>query len=193
MKVSAKLKNLRMSPRKVRLVTSLVKNLDIEDALIQLDHTVRRSSLPIEKLLKSAIANAENNFGLDRTNLYVCDIQVGEGVKYKRWLPRAFGRATPLLKKSSNIYITLEERVEGKGRKSKEEMEKERKRREEEKKKMEKELREEQDKLAKEKTPFAKAAEGKEEIPFREKRAEEEQKKKEKKGWVKRMFQRKAG
>ncbi len=189
MKVQAKLNNLRISPRKVRLVAGLIKGSDASDALVQLKNTVKRSSLVVEKLLNSAIANAENNFGLDRDNLYVYDIQVGEGARLKRWLPRAYGRATPLLKKTSNIVITLEERVEGKGRKSKEQMEKIKKEREEAKKKMEKEMREQKEKeekeikekegmdkfLAdKEKPSYAKASEGK-------------------KGWMKRMFQRKSG
>ena len=188
MKVTAKLSNIRISPRKVRLIAGLVKDLDVEEALVQLGSTVKRSSSPLEKLLRSAIASAENNFGLDRDNLYICDMQVGEGVKFKRWLPRAFGRATPLLKRSSNVYLTLEERVEGKGRKTKEQLEKEKKKRTEEKKKMEKEIQEERSASA-----DAKTAEDKTEIPFREKRAEEEQKKVAKKGWMKRMFQRKSG
>jgi large subunit ribosomal protein L22 len=187
MKVTAKLSNIRISPRKVRLIAGLVKDLDVEEALVQLGSTVKRSSSPLEKLLRSAIASAENNFGLDRDNLYICDMQVGEGVKFKRWLPRAFGRATPLLKRSSNVYLTLEERVEGKGRKTKEQMDKEKKKREEKKKKLEKELQEEREKSA------SPADKEKAEVPFREKRAEEEQKKVAKKGWMKRMFQRKSG
>jgi large subunit ribosomal protein L22 len=188
MKVSAKLKNLRISPRKVRLVISLIKGLDVSDAVVQLNNTGKRSSLIIEKLLKSGIANAENNFGLDKENLYVCDIQVGEGTRLKRWLPRAFGRASQILKRTSNITLILEERIEGKNRKSKEQMAKEKKRREEEKKKLEKELQEERSVSTK-----ALADKEKTEIPFREKRSEEEQKKGGKKGWVKKMFQRKAG
>src|SRR4030042_3779171 len=189
MKISAKLKNLRISPRKVRLSAGSIKGLDVSDALVQLENTVKRSSPVIGKLLNSAIANAENNFGLDKDNLYVYNIQVEEGTRLKRWLPRAYGRATQLLKRTSNIIITLEERVEGKGRKSKEQMEKIKKEREETKKKMEKELREQKEKeekeikekegvdkfLAdKEKPSYAKASEGK-------------------KGWMKRMFQRKSG
>jgi large subunit ribosomal protein L22 len=193
MKVSAKLKNLRISPRKVRLIAGLIKGLDVNEAAVQLENTVKRSSLPVEKLLRSVIANAENNLGLDKDNLYVYDIQVGEGIKYKRWLPRAFGRATPILKRTSNIFVTLEERVEGKGRKSKEEMEKEKKKRKEEKKKLEKEMQAEREKLAKVKPGLEQKMEGKEEIPFREKRVDEEQKRGEKKGWIKKMFQRKSG
>lgn len=193
MKVSAQLNNLRITPRKVRLVADLIKGRDVEDAKAQLRHIVKRSCPVIEKLLKSAIANAENNLGLDRDNLYVYDVQVGEGTRLKRWLPRAFGRASQILKRTSNTTLVLEERVEGKNRKSKEQMEKIKKERAETKKKMEKEIQEERDKAEKEKPSSAKATEAKAEIPFREKKAEDEQKKGEKKGWMKKIFQRKSG
>ncbi len=140
MKVSAKLKNLHISPRKVRLVAQLIKGLDVNEAFSQLESTVKRSSSIFEKLLKSAIANAENNWGLDRDNLYVWDVQVGEGYKMKRWLPRAYGRATPILKRASHITLILEEKIEGKNRKSREQIAEEKKKREEEKKKFQKEL-----------------------------------------------------
>ena len=63
MKVIAKLKSLRVSPRKTRLVTQSIKGVDVNDALVQLGYLIKKSSLPVEKLLRSAIANAENNFG----------------------------------------------------------------------------------------------------------------------------------
>lgn len=113
MKVEATLKNLRISPRKVRLVINLIKGMDATNALVQLSHTVKGSSRDIEKLLRSAIANAENNFGLDRENLIVADVQVGGGPTLKRWLPRAHGRATPLMKRTSNVYLILDEKIEG--------------------------------------------------------------------------------
>ncbi|EKE16145.1 MAG: 50S ribosomal protein L22 [uncultured bacterium] len=114
MKVEAILKNLRVSPRKVRLVVNLIKGMDANEALVQLPYTGKKSNREIGKLLKSAIANAENNFGLDVKNLFVSDIQVGEGPTLKRWLPRAFGRATQLMKRTSNIYLILEEKIESK-------------------------------------------------------------------------------
>ncbi len=126
MKVTATLKNLRMSPRKVRLVTRSIVGMNCSVALIQLQNLVKKTSNPLEKLLRSAIANAENNFGLDKDNLFVNNIQVGGGPSLKRWLPRAQGRATLILKRTSQIDLELEERVEGKNRKSKEQLEKER-------------------------------------------------------------------
>jgi len=139
MKVSAQLNNLRISPRKVRLVVNLIKGLDLADALVQLDNRVKASSQPIKKLLKSAVSNAENNFGLDKDNLYVFNILVGSGTTLKRWMPRAYGRAASIRKRTSKVYLILEERIEGKGRKTKEQMEKERAQRLAEKRKTQKE------------------------------------------------------
>jgi large subunit ribosomal protein L22 len=117
MQVSAKLNNYRKSPRKVRLVAGMLKGLSVKDAQNQLKFTIKGSAPSFEKLLKSAVANAENNFGLDKDNLFVKDVMVNEGSKLKRWLPRAHGRASLILKRTSYIEITLEEIVEGKGRK----------------------------------------------------------------------------
>jgi large subunit ribosomal protein L22 len=116
MKVQAKLKNLRISARKTRLVTRGLVGVDAREAVIQLSKQVKKSSGPILVLLKSAMANAVNNFGLAEENLYVADIQVGEAATLKRWLPRAFGRATPLLRRGCHITIILDEKIEGKGR-----------------------------------------------------------------------------
>jgi large subunit ribosomal protein L22 len=88
-----------------------------DEALIELGKQVKRSSEPIEKLLRSAIANAEHNFGLDPSNLYVFTVTVGDGTRLKRWQPRAFGRANPMLRRLSNITLTLEETIEGLNRK----------------------------------------------------------------------------
>ena len=180
MKVSAKLNNLRIAPRKVRLVADSIRNCDVNSALINLSNLVKKSSSPVEKLLKSAIANAENNYGLDRNNLYVYDIQVGSGSTLKRWLPRAYGRATTILKKSSGISLVLEETIEGKNRKTKDQLDKERKTREEEQKKMQKEIVEERvSEVQKAATPSAA-------------KIIEERKSSENKGWAKRIFRRKS-
>ena len=108
MKVKAKLKNIRISPRKVRLTADIIRNCDIAEAVFRLDNTVKKSNKPVKKMLLSAVANAENNFNLDRESLVIRDIQVGEGITLKRWMPRAYGRASSILKRSSHIYITLE-------------------------------------------------------------------------------------
>jgi large subunit ribosomal protein L22 len=121
MKVHATLTNLRIAPRKVRLVTHSIIGVDAREALLQLSKQVKKSSQPIYDLLKSAVANAKNNNGLDEANLYVFEIRVGDGLRLKRWLPRAFGRATPLLHRGSNVTIILEEKIEGKNRTAKKE------------------------------------------------------------------------
>ena len=116
MKVHATLNNLRIAPRKVRLVTHALIGVDTREALLQLSKMVKKSSQPITTLLGSAVANARNNFGLDENNLYIESIRVGDGLRLERWLPRAFGRATPLIRRGSNVMIILEERIEGKNR-----------------------------------------------------------------------------
>jgi len=183
MKVSAKLNNLRIAPRKSKLVADLIRGLDIDDALTQLDYTVKRSSPYMKKLLESAIANAENNFGLDRSNLYIFDVVIGAGPTFKRWMPRAYGRASMILKRSTRINLILEERIEGKGRKTKEQMEKEKKQREDAKKKADKERTVEKDKKEKET--------GKK--PTFEKEVKDEDRNKEvKKTWANKIFRRKS-
>lgn len=119
MKVHATLTNLRIAPRKVRLTTHSLVGVDAREAILQLKKQVKRSSQPIYELLKSAMANATNNNGLDEANLYILEIRVGDGLRLKRWLPRAFGRATPLLRRGSNVTIILEEKIEGKNRTAK--------------------------------------------------------------------------
>jgi len=113
MQVTAQLKNLRIAPRKVRLVSNLIKGLDVTAAKSQLDHLVKRSAKPISKLLDSAVANAANNFGLIRENLFIKDVIVNEGIKLKRFRPKGFGTVSPIQKKTSSIKVILEERVPG--------------------------------------------------------------------------------
>ena len=117
MQVVAKLNNLKIAPRKVRLVSNVISGMPVNDALIELGKQVKRSSEPVEKLLRSAIANAEHNFGLDPGNLYVLSAVVGEGQRLKRWMPRAFGRANPIMRRLSKVTLVLEETVEGLNRK----------------------------------------------------------------------------
>jgi large subunit ribosomal protein L22 len=186
MKVTAKLDNLRIAPRKTKLVADLIKGLDTKIALDQLDMEVKRTSPYMKKLLLSGIANAENNFGLDKDNLYVEDVVIGAGPSLKRWMPRAYGRAAQILKRTSKITIVLEERIEGKGRKTKEEMAKIMSDRMKAKKKQEKEIREEQEKEEK--------GEDKKDKIINEPSREKEMTKKEsgKKSWGSKIFRRKS-
>lgn len=110
MEVKAQLKHLRISPRKVRLVVNVVKSMPVLAAEDQLQF-IRKGSAPmILKLLRSAIANAEHNFKLKKENLYIKTIFVNSGYTLKRWQPRAMGRATPLMKKSSHVTLVLAEK-----------------------------------------------------------------------------------
>lgn len=113
MEVTAQLNGIRIAPRKVRIVANLLKRKDVVRALDQLAQMVQRPILPIGKLLESAIANAENNFHMVRENLYVKNIIVDEGQKLTRYLPKGFGRASLIQKKTSRVRVILDERVPG--------------------------------------------------------------------------------
>lgn len=120
METRAQLNRVRLAPRKVRAVSDLVKKKDVADAMDQLEHLVRRPAPQLLKLLKSAVANAENNHRMVKDNLYVKNIFVNEGLKLKRYMPRAQGRATEIQKKTSLITVVLDERVAGLKRKESE-------------------------------------------------------------------------
>ena len=105
--VEAKLRYLRMSPRKVRVVCDLIKGMHVFRAEAQLRHVGKRAARPVLKLLKSAIANAENNFKLERKNLYVQNITVDGGPVLKRGRARAFGRSAPIMERTSHINLVL--------------------------------------------------------------------------------------
>ena len=109
MEVKASLKYLRISPRKVRLVANLIKNLPVKEAENQLNFLNKRSTEPVLKLLKSAVQNAKHNFNLSEDRLYVAEIRVDEGPALKRWMPRAQGAASPIRKRSSHVSIVLKE------------------------------------------------------------------------------------
>jgi large subunit ribosomal protein L22 len=107
MDINASLRHLRMSPRKVRLVVDVVRGLPVNDAETRLAFVYKDAARPVLKLLQSAIANAEHNFKLDRSTLYVKTITADAGVTLKRSMPRAQGRATPIRKRTTHITIVL--------------------------------------------------------------------------------------
>ncbi len=111
MQVTANLNNLRIAPRKVRLVAHSIIGLPVQVALIRLKQEVQRSAEPMRVLLESAIANATNNFKLEKAGLYVAEVHVTDGLRLKRFTPKAFGSATPILKRSSKVKIILDERA----------------------------------------------------------------------------------
>ncbi len=109
MQIKASANRIRVAPRKARLIANLVRGLKTDEAINQLNYNIKKSSPPILKLIKSALANASNNYGLDKKNFFIKEIRVDEGPTIKRWMPRAHGRATPIRKKMSNIRIVLQE------------------------------------------------------------------------------------
>lgn len=119
--MSATTRYLRQSGRKVRLVADIIRGLGVTDALTQLAHITKAARLPIEKTLRSAIANAENTSHKNRNSLFVKEIRVDEGTDMRRWRPRAFGRAAPIRKHSCHIFIQLCEREGARQGKSSEE------------------------------------------------------------------------
>jgi len=114
MAATAKLRYLRIAPRKVRLVADLIRKKKVEEAQTILNFTIKKAALPLLKLLNSAVANARNSIQLEAKNLYISKIIVDEGSKYKRWMPRARGVAYPIQKKTSHVTLVLEEIGPGK-------------------------------------------------------------------------------
>ncbi len=111
MEVKAQLRHTRTAPRKVRLVADLIRGKNVNDAINILAFTRKRAADKIQKLLKSAIANAEENHKvLDVDDLVIKNVQVDEGVTWKRNMPRARGMATMIQKKTSHITLILEEK-----------------------------------------------------------------------------------
>lgn len=110
MEVIAKGKNIRIAPRKVRLVVDVVRGMNVDRALRQLEVMPQRAARDVYKIVRSAIANAENNYGLDAGDLYVARIWADEAPKMKRWRPRAHGRTSPLLSRSSHVTVVVDER-----------------------------------------------------------------------------------
>jgi len=106
--MKAYLKNYHQSPRKVRLVASLIKGKKVSEALVELDFVSKRASLPIKQLLSSAVANAKNNFNVDKEDLYVKELRVDKGIVMRRMIPGARGRGYPLKRRSSHIAILLD-------------------------------------------------------------------------------------
>jgi large subunit ribosomal protein L22 len=110
MLITAKQKYVRQSSRKVRLVANKVRKLSLEDAIKQLSVIERRSTLVILKVVKQAIANATNNFGLAFDDLKLKDIVINDGPIYKRMRPVSRGRGHRIEKRTSHITVILEKK-----------------------------------------------------------------------------------
>ncbi len=110
MRATAKATHLRIAPRKVGIVLDLIRNKPVDEAMAILKFTPKAACEPLLKLLKSAAANAENNFDMDYSKLYVAQCSVDQGPIIKRIRPSAKGRAYRINKKTSHINIALEEK-----------------------------------------------------------------------------------
>ena len=110
MESTAKLKFVRIAPRKMRLVADLVRGRRLEEALTILEYSLKGAAKPIEKILKSAVSNMlirEEAKKIDTDKIWIKKITVDEGPTAKRWRPRAMGRATRILKRSSHVIVIL--------------------------------------------------------------------------------------
>ncbi len=108
--MKAILTNYRQTPRKVRLVTDLIKGKKVTDALNTLAFLPKRAAKPIETLLRSAVANAKNTTSASEGVLIVKNVQVNEGIVLRRSMPRARGSAAQILKRSSTVVLELSQK-----------------------------------------------------------------------------------
>ncbi len=115
---TAQLKNYRQAPRKVRLVADLVRGKSAERALSLLAMLPKRASLPMQKLIQSAVANAKD---VSAAELYISKIEVNGGIVFKRHMPRARGRAAEILKRTSHVSVSLDRKKKSEARNPKSE------------------------------------------------------------------------
>jgi len=101
---------VRIAPRKAQQVVDLVRGKNVDEALAILKYTPKAAAPIVEKVVKSALANAENNYGMDRDKLYIDEIYADQGPTMKRFRPRAQGRATMIRKRTSHIGVILKEK-----------------------------------------------------------------------------------
>ena len=110
MEARAQVTHVRMSPRKVKVVLDLIRNKPVEIATAIVKNTPKAACEPVGKLLASAVANAENNYNMDKSNLYVAECFACPGPIVKRIRPRAQGRAYRINKRTSHITLVLKEK-----------------------------------------------------------------------------------
>ena len=103
-------RTVRVSPRKTRLVLDLIRGKNVADAIAILKFTPNKAARVVEKVLNSAIANAENNFGLEKANLVVSEAFANEGPTLKRFRPRAKGSASPINKRTTHVTVVVSEK-----------------------------------------------------------------------------------
>ena len=112
--INASLHNYRISPRKLRVAANLVRGKLAEEAILILSNTPKRGADPLVVLIQSAIANAKNNFQIERETLVIKELRVDGGQVLKRSMPRSRGMANPIKKRTSNVMLVLAPKVEKK-------------------------------------------------------------------------------
>lgn len=110
MQAKASANHVRLAPRKVQLVIDLIRGKAVGEAIAILRHTPKSASPVVEKLLNSAIANAEHNYSMDPNKLVISEVFVNQGPTMKRFMPRAMGRASRINKRTSHITLVVSEK-----------------------------------------------------------------------------------
>jgi len=105
--ITASLENYRITPRKMRLVADMIRGKKVAEAKVILEHALMKARHPLQDLLASAMANAANNFKIDKDNLFVKEIRVDQGYVLKRSMPMSRGSAFPLKKRTSHVSLVL--------------------------------------------------------------------------------------
>lgn len=112
MEVKAMTKYLPISPRKLKLVCDQVRGMDAEEALVVLEYMPQKGAAFVYKTVRSALANARNNFDLDTSEMIISQIWAGEGPRLKRYKAGARGRYKPRVRRQAHLWVTLAEREE---------------------------------------------------------------------------------
>ncbi len=110
MEARAKVTYVRMTPRKVKIICDVIRGKDVNEAAAILENLPKAAAEPVAKLLKSAVSNAENNFGMNTDALYVSEIHADPGPIIKRYRARAHGRGASILKRTSHISIVVKDK-----------------------------------------------------------------------------------
>lgn len=112
MEAMATARYIRVAPNKARQVINLIRGKHVDEAMAILKFTPKRVAVVVEKVLNSAISNAEHNFDMDRENLFISKVYVDQGPTMKRIVPRAMGRADMIRKRTSHITVVVSEKEE---------------------------------------------------------------------------------
>lgn len=110
MEAKAHARYVRISPRKVKIVIDLIRGKKVNEAISILRYTPKKAARIVEKVLKSAMANAEHNHNMNPDNLYIAEIYANQGPTLKRYRPRAMGRVNMIRKRTSHISVVLREK-----------------------------------------------------------------------------------